>query len=62
MNDKKYCKFRNSCQYTRKYRDATHSIHDLKYSVSRKISVNFHNGLDPFVWLPFHYEKGSRRI
>ena len=44
MNDKKSCKFRDRCQYTEKYRDAVHSICNLKYSVPKKIPIVFHNG------------------
>ena len=31
--DNIYCKVKNHCQYTVKYRDAAHSICNLKYSV-----------------------------
>ena len=43
MKDKKYCKFRDHCDYTGEYTSAAHSICDLKYSVPKNISVSFHN-------------------
>ena len=33
---KKYGKIRDHCHYTREYRDAVHSICNLKYSVPKK--------------------------
>ena len=36
-------KVRDHCYYTEEYRDAAHSIYNLKYSVPRKISIVFHN-------------------
>ena len=44
MKDKKYCKVRDYCHYTGEYRDAAHSICNLKYSVPKKIPIVFHNG------------------
>ena len=44
LENKKYCKVRNHCQYTRKCRGAAHSICDLKYSIPKIISIVFHNG------------------
>ena len=44
MKDKKYCKVRDYCHYSGEYRDATHSICNLKYRVSKKIPIGFHNG------------------
>ena len=44
MKDKKYCKVRDHCHYTGKYRDTAHSICNLKYSVPKKVSIAFHNG------------------
>ena len=41
---KKYCKVRDHCHYTGEYRSAEHSICNLKYSVSKKIPIAFHNG------------------
>ena len=43
---KKYHKVKDHCHYTRKYRDAAHSICNLKYSVPKKIPVDFHNGFN----------------
>ena len=42
MKDKKYCKVRDYCHYTGKYRGGAHSICNLKYIVPKKIIV--HNG------------------
>ena len=39
-----YRKVRDHCHYTGEYRDATHSICNLKYSVLKKIPIAFHNG------------------
>ena len=44
MKDKKYCKVRDHCHYTRQYRGAAYSIYNLKYSVPKKIPIVFHNG------------------
>ena len=44
MNDKKYCKNRDHCHYTKEYRAAAHSICNLKYSVPKEIPIAFHNG------------------
>ena len=41
---KLYCKFRNHCHFTGKYRGAAHSKYNLKYEVPRFIPVVFHNG------------------
>ena len=41
---KNYWNFRDLCHYTGKYRHAAHSIHNLRFNVSNKISVDFHNG------------------
>ena len=43
MKDKKYCKVRYHCHYTGEYRDATHSIRNLKYCVPKKVLIVFHN-------------------
>ena len=43
---KKYCKVRDHCQYTEKYRGAAYSICSLKYSVPTEISIVFHNGFN----------------
>ena len=39
-NDKNYCKVKDHCHYTGKYRGATHSIFNLKYS-KRNIPKEF---------------------
>ena len=44
MKNKKYCKFRDHCHYTREYRGAVHSICNLKHNTFKKISIAFHNG------------------
>ena len=41
--DKKYCKVRDHCHYTGKYRAAAHSICNLHYKILREIPVVFHN-------------------
>ena len=43
-NDKNYRKVRNYCHYAGKYRDASHSICNLKFNVPNEIPVVFHNG------------------
>ena len=42
--DKKYCKVRDHCHYTGKFRGAAHSICSLCYKIPREIPVVFHNG------------------
>ena len=42
--DKKYCKFRDHCHDSGKYRGAAHSICNFKYSVPKEIPVVLHNG------------------
>ena len=42
VKDKKYHKV--TARYKWKYRDATHSICNFKYSVPTKIPLVFHNG------------------
>ena len=44
MKDKKYRKARDHCHYTGQYRDAAHSICNLKNSVPKKIPIVFYNG------------------
>ena len=44
VKDKKYCKVRDHCHYTGKYRGVVHSICNLKYSVPKKILIAFNNG------------------
>ena len=41
---KKVRKVRDHCHYTEEYRGTVHSIYELKYSVPKKISADFHNG------------------
>ena len=38
LKDKKYCNVKDHCHYTGEYRDAGHTICNLKYSVSKKIA------------------------
>ena len=42
--DKKYCKVRDDCHYTGEYRDAAHNVYSLKYSITIKVPIFFHNG------------------
>ena len=44
MKDKKCRKVGDQCHYTGEYTGAAHSICNLKYSVTKKISIVFHNG------------------
>ena len=44
FKDKKYCKVREHCHYTGKYRGAVHNICSLKYSAPKKIPIVFYNG------------------
>ena len=46
LKDKKYCKVRDHHHDTGEYRSAVHNICTLKYSVTKKIPVVFHNGSD----------------
>ena len=39
-----YRKVRNHCHYTGKYRDAAHSICNLKFNLPNEIPLVFHNG------------------
>ena len=41
---KKYSKVKDHWPYIEKYRGAAHSIRNLKYNVSKKKPVAFHNG------------------
>ena len=43
IKNKKYCKFRDHCHYTGKYRRASHSICNLQYGVPKEIPIVFHN-------------------
>ena len=42
--DKNYQKVRNYSHYTGKYRDAAHSIYNLKFNMPNEIAVVFHRG------------------
>ena len=42
-NDKKQEKVRDHCHYTGKYRGAAHNICNLRYKITKKIPVVFHN-------------------
>ena len=44
VEDKKYQKVRDHCHYTGEYRGTTHGIHNLKYSIAKKIPIGFHIG------------------
>ena len=46
MKGKKYCKVRDHCHYTRKYRGAANTMCNLKYSVPKKVSIAVYNGLN----------------
>ena len=59
-NDKNKKKVKDHCHYTGKFRAAVHSECNLRYKVTKEISVVFHNGLtydDHFI-----IKKISRRI
>ena len=43
-NDKNFCKIKDHCHYTGKYRRGAHSICNLSYSIPKEISVVFYNG------------------
>ena len=43
-DNKKYFKVRDHCHYTGKYRNVAHDICNLRYNLSKEISVLFHNG------------------
>ena len=40
---KKYCKFKDFCHYTGRYRAAAHSVCNWKYSIPKEVPVVFHN-------------------
>ena len=42
--NKKYYKARDHCHYIGKYRGAAHNICNLRYKITKEISVVFHNG------------------
>ena len=43
-NDKNYCKVKDHCHYTGKYRSAAYIKHNLKCCISKQVPVVFHNG------------------
>ena len=43
LKDKIYHKVRGHCYYTGEYRDAAHSIYNLKYTVPKEVPIVFHN-------------------
>ena len=43
-NDKNYGKVRDHCHFTDKYRDAVHSICNLRFNEPDELPVGFHNG------------------
>ena len=45
LKDKKYCEIRGHCHYTGEYTGAEHSIPNLKYSVLKKIPLDFQTDL-----------------
>ena len=49
MKDKQFFKVRDHCHHTGGYRGAAHSKCNLKYSVSKKIYIAFHN------WSNYNY-------
>ena len=42
-DNKKYCKVRDHCHYTGKYRRAAHDICNLRYKTPKEIPLVFHN-------------------
>ena len=42
--DKKYCKVRDHCHYTGKFRGAAHNNCNLRYKIPKEIPIVFHNG------------------
>ena len=44
VKDKTYCKVRDHCHYKEVYRGTARSICNLKYRVSGKLPMAFHNG------------------
>ena len=65
MENEKYRKSRDHCQYSGEYRGAAHSIYNLKYSVPKKIYIAFHNrsnsSANSFM-IKFYHKRVSRRI
>ena len=54
---KNYRKIRDHCHYTGKYRGTAHSICNLRYRTTEKISAVFHNGS-----LGSYYQRTYKRI
>ena len=44
LNKKKYRKVRDNSYFTGKYKDATHSIYNLRFNVPNEIPAIFYNG------------------
>ena len=44
VKNKKYCKVKDHCHYTREYRGTVQSICSLKYSIPKDIPTVSHNG------------------
>ena len=42
--DKKYCKVRDHCHYTGKFKGAARNTCNLRYKISKEILIVFHNG------------------
>ena len=42
--DKKYCKVRDHCHYTGKFRGAAHNSCNLRDEITKEIAIAFHNG------------------
>ena len=51
LKDKEYRKVRDHCHYTGEYIGAAHSICNLKYSVTKKNPIVFHNGCSMIIIL-----------
>ena len=43
-DDKNKKKVRDQCHYTGKFREAAHTVCNLRYKVPKEISIVFHNG------------------
>ena len=44
LKDKNYYKVRDHCHHTGEYRGVVHRIWNLKYSLTKRIPIVFHNG------------------
>ena len=60
IKDKKYCRVRDHCHYTGKYRAAARSICNFKYSTPKEITVIFHSGSN--YDLSFYHKRARNRI